>query len=135
MKSLRAGRSKHAPDSTLPLINIVLLLVLAFMIAGVIETPLPEGFSPLQSSSEILTDQTKPPLNIVMTQAGETFLESELITPDTLRALLQTAADDDRKLAIKADSRTPAARVIDILASAEDAGIKNAMVMTIETSR
>ena len=135
MKPLHAGRPRHAPDSTLPLINIVLLLVLAFMIAGVIETPLPEGFTPLQSGSETPADQAKPPLNIVMTRSGETLLDGTLMAPGALTAALRTAAEEERGLAIKADSRAPAAPVIDILASAEDAGIENAVVMTIETSR
>ncbi|MGD1935573.1 MAG: ExbD/TolR family protein [Candidatus Phaeomarinobacter sp.] len=135
MRSIRASRTSHTPDSTLPLINIVLLLVLAFMIAGVVEAPLPEGFTPLQSTSESAVDQSTSALSIVVTQSGEALLEGEVVAHETLTALLTAAAGDERKLTIKADSRAPATLVIDLLARAEDAGIKNAVVMTIENDK
>ena len=49
MKSLRKNTAKWQPDSTLPLINVVLLLVLVFMIAGTVASPLPADFTPLQT--------------------------------------------------------------------------------------
>lgn len=135
MKSLRIGHRKHAPDSTLPLINIVLLLVLAFMIAGVIEAPLPDGFDPLQANSEPSETSATPPVVLIVTQTGDVFLDGQRIESADVQALLASEDKTERELSVKADSRAPAASVIDLLADAEDAGFTKAVVMTIGSDK
>lgn len=135
MKPLRSSHTQHGPDSTLPLINIVLLLVLAFMIAGAVDSPLPEGFEPLQSSRAEPEPQSTDPTSIVVTQAGEPVVAGGHLKEAELHALLASTAEQDKQLAIRADSRAPAAIVIEILTDAEEAGIKRAVVMTVETEQ
>jgi len=135
MKSLRIGHRKHAPDSTLPLINIVLLLVLAFMIAGVIEAPLPDGFDPLQANSEPSETPATPPVVLIVTQTGDVLLDGQQIESADVQALLASEDKTERQLSVKADSRAPAASVIDLLADAEDAGFTKAVVMTIGSDK
>lgn len=131
MKPLHIGHRRHAPDSTLPLINIVLLLVLAFMIAGVIEAPLPDGFDPLQANSEPSETPAKPPVVLIVTQTGDVFLDGQQIESADVQTLLASEDKTERELSVKADSRAPAASVIKLLADAEDAGFTKAVVMTI----
>ncbi len=135
MRSLRSSHMRHGPDSTLPLINIVLLLVLAFMIAGRIDTPLPEGFEPLQSTRAERETRSAAPTTIVVTQSGDVFLSGGHLSDHDLQALLASTAKQNKKLAIRADSRAMAATVIQLLNDAEEAGIKQAVVMTIEIKR
>ncbi len=131
MIPLRQKHTRHVPDTTLPLINIVLLLVLAFMIAGVIETPLPAEFEPVQANSETGSSSETAPLSLVITQTGEVLIDSEQVKVSDLHELFKMSSEQEMHLSIKADSRAPAADVIGVLAKAEDAGIKKAVVMTI----
>lgn len=135
MRSLRATHTRHVPDGTLPLINIVLLLVLAFMIAGTIDTPLPDGFAPLQSSRAGPEPLDADSITIVVTQTGEISHSGDRIIEANLSALLASIAEEKGQLSIKADSRAPASIVINLLSDAEDARIKQAMVMTIEAAK
>lgn len=135
MKPLRIRHTRHTPDSTLPLINIVLLLVLAFMIAGVIETPLPDRFDPVQANSETSQAPATPPLILIVTQSGEILLENQPVEVGAFHALLAPESEHDRQLSIKADSRAPAATVIALLSKAEEAGFKKAVVMTVGTDK
>jgi len=135
MKPLHLGRARHTPDSTLPLINIVLLLVLAFMIAGVVETPLPDSFDPLEASGKTSQTPATPPLTLVVTQSGEVLLENQPLESGAVPALLTSDEETYRQLSVKADSRAPAAAVIELLSKAEDAGFKKTVVMTIGTDK
>jgi biopolymer transport protein ExbD len=135
MRSLRSSHTRHGPDSTLPLINIVLLLVLAFMIAGTVDTPLPEGFKALQSTRAEPETPSATPTTIVVTQAGEVLLSGDHLSRLDLQTLLASTAKQNNRLAIKVDSRAMAATVIKLLSDAEAAGIKHAVVMTIGTER
>jgi biopolymer transport protein ExbD len=135
MRSLRSSHTRHGPDSTLPLINIVLLLVLAFMIAGTVDTPLPEGFKALQSTRAEPETPSATPTTIVVTQAGEVLLSGDHLNEHDFHALLASTAKQNNRLAIKVDSRAMAATVIKLLNDAEAAGIKHAVVMTIGSER
>ena len=135
MRSLRSSHTRQGPDSTLPLINIVLLLVLAFMIAGAVDTPLPEGFEPLQSTRAEPQTQSAAPTKIAVTRAGDVVLSGNQLGESDLQALLASTATQNKKLAIKADSRAMASTVIELLNAADAAGVKHAVVMTIETER
>lgn len=135
MTSLRTRKPHHAPDGTLPLINIVLLLVLAFMIAGTVTAPLPEGFEPLISSEGAPEETGSDPLILFVTHAGDI---RALGSPDGdvsgagLAAILAGEAARTRGLTVKADARAPAARVFAILKTAKDNGVTDAVVVTMD---
>lgn len=131
MTPLRATAASHKPDSTLPLINIVLLLVLAFMIAGTVAAPLPEGFDPLQSMRGAPQPRGENRVDFTVTQSGDVQLNGSAASSKNLQAALEALAETGGKLSVKADSRAPASAVMELLADAETANIKEAVVVTI----
>ncbi|MEQ8747056.1 biopolymer transporter ExbD [Pyruvatibacter sp.] len=132
MMPLRHPRTERRPDGTLPLINIVLLLVLAFMIAGTVDVPLPDQFDPLRVVQAGPETQRADVIDIMVGQNGDVFHLGAVTSDDTLSALFSELGKEDKKLRIKSDSRAPASKVIELLATAEDAGVKTAVIMTIE---
>lgn len=132
MTPLRIRRRPAAvPDGTLPLINIVLLLVLAFMIAGTLAEPLPAGFEPLASQAESTVQEAAAPLRMVVESGGRILVEGRPQTEAGTARVLAAAGETGRALAIRADANSPAIRVIGLLAQAEAAGIAQVEIMTV----
>ncbi|GGD17089.1 hypothetical protein GTQ45_06020 [Pyruvatibacter mobilis] len=132
MTTLRTRKPHHAPDGTLPLINIVLLLVLAFMIAGTVTAPLPEGFEPLISSEGTPEQTGGDPLILFVTRAGDVRAPGGIVSAAELPAILAGEAARTHGLTVKADARAPAARVFAILKTAKDKGVTDAVVVTMD---
>ncbi|WP_422006548.1 biopolymer transporter ExbD [Pyruvatibacter mobilis] len=132
MTTLRTRKPHHAPDGTLPLINIVLLLVLAFMIAGTVTAPLPEGFEPLISSEGTPEQTGGDPLILFVTHAGDVRAPGGIVSAAELPAILAGEAARTHGLTVKADARAPAARVFAILKTAKDKGVTDAVVVTMD---
>jgi len=132
MTTLRTRKPHHAPDGTLPLINIVLLLVLAFMIAGTVTAPLPEGFEPLISSEGTPEQTGGDPLILFVTHAGDVRAPGGIVSAGELPAILAGEAARTHGLTVKADARAPAARVFAILKTAKDKGVTDAVVVTMD---
>lgn len=132
MTPLRIRRRPAAvPDGTLPLINIVLLLVLAFMIAGSLAEPLPAGFEPLASQAESTTAGAAKPLRMVVDSGGRIVVEGRPLPETGTARVLAAAGEAGRALEIQADAASPATRVVGLLAQAEAAGIARVEIMTI----
>lgn len=132
MKSLRTRPGGHAPDGTLPLINIVLLLVLAFMIAGTVAAPLPDGFEPLVSSEGAPEDITGEPVVLMITASGDARTDTGPVEEVSLTDLLAGEDACIHGLRVKADARAPASRVFSILKQAKDQGVTQAVVVTMD---
>jgi biopolymer transport protein ExbD len=132
MKSLRTRPGKHAPDGTLPLINIVLLLVLAFMIAGTVAAPLPDDFEPLVSSEGAPEDITGEPVILMITASGDVRTDTSPLDEVSLRDILAGKEALTHGLRVKADARAPASRVFSILKQAKDRGVTQAVVVTMD---
>lgn len=131
MSVLRSSPHGHKPDGTLPLINIVLLLVLAFMMAGTFTEPLPADFDPLRSeAAQPLVDDAGPVV-LTMDVEGTLTAEGGSLVPETLEGFLSDLASRDQALEMRADARTPAVLVIKFLSSAERAGLKNVKIVTL----
>lgn len=131
MKSLRARRTGHKPDGTLPLINIVLLLVLAFMMVGTFAEPLPPEFDPLRSESAAPKEETQHSVVLTMDVEGVLSREGINLTGDALDALLGVLGRSGDVLEVRADARSPAAGVITLLQSAERAGVQDVQIVTL----
>jgi len=131
MKSLRGRTTGYQPDGTLPLINIVLLLVLAFMMAGTFAEPLPPEFDPLRSEAEVPKQEVVQTVVLTMDAEGVLSREGINLTSDDLDALLGVLGRRDDVLEVRADARSPAVRVITLLRSAEKAGIPDVRIVTL----
>lgn len=130
MNRLSYRPEEHKPDSTLPLINIVLLLVLAFMIAGTFAAPLPEDFDPLRAADGEQAMAAKP-LLITVTEDGTARIDGKDATPEQVGQHLANATSEDAAVEIRADARASANSVIRLLGKAEDAGLADVSVVTL----
>ncbi|MCR9241666.1 MAG: biopolymer transporter ExbD [Rhodobiaceae bacterium] len=131
MKTLRARTTGYKPDGTLPLINIVLLLVLAFMMAGTFAETLQPEFDPLRSEAEAPREEVVQTVVLTMDAEGALSREGINLTSDDLGALLGVLGRGDDVLEVRADARSPAVRVITLLRSVEGAGIQHVQIVTL----
>ncbi len=131
MSVLRPKHHVHKPDGTLPLINIVLLLVLAFMMAGTFTEPFPTDFDPLRSDeAQHLTDEATPVI-LTMDTDGAITVDGSLLASDALESFLADFPSRDQALELRADARTPSVLVIKFLSRAERAGLRNVKIVTL----
>ncbi|MEQ9519695.1 MAG: biopolymer transporter ExbD [Parvibaculum sp.] len=131
MNARRVKRSGYKPDGTLPLINIVLLLVLAFMMAGTFVEPMPTNFSPLRSEGAEPLRETVEPVVLTMNAQGIVSLDGRNQSVGELDSLLSGLGRSEHGVEVRADARAPAVHVITLLGSAESAGIKDVQIVTL----
>ncbi|MEO0962451.1 MAG: biopolymer transporter ExbD [Pseudomonadota bacterium] len=132
MKQLALRRADHRPDGTLPLINIVLLLVLAFMIAGTVSVPLPDGFQPLETSDAQPEHADGELVLLTMAADGRVIGDEGDLDKGSVANLLRSDLAKAHGVTIRVDARIPASRVLSLLAAAEDAGVANAVIVTMD---
>lgn len=132
MRPLRNKGVSHKPDSTLPLINIVLLLVLAFMMAGTIAAPLPTGFDPLRSEGGLAHDKA-PEVTIFIIDADGNLFEDGSTNPivDVSNAFSLLSKENGR-LELRLDARIPANKALKILEQAEASGMTHVDIVTLD---
>lgn len=131
MNTLQIRKTGYKPDGTLPLINIVLLLVLAFMMAGTFTEPLPPDFDPLRSEAAVPNEEAKQSIVLTMDTEGVLSLEGRGLSAGELEPLLNSLGQSEYVLEVRTDARTPAVLVIALLQSAEGLGIENVQIVTL----
>lgn len=89
-------------ENTLPLINIVFLLLIFFMIAGVIEKS--DLFDVNPPKSQVLTEKNDTAVKISMSKDDRFALEGVEYSMKELVAQLNGIADKNRPVEIKADA-------------------------------
>jgi len=134
MKRLRKNTAKRQPDSTLPLINVVLLLVLVFMIAGTVASPLPADFTPLQTVAGEVRDTKVERTTITITAQGTILMAGNVLSEDDLRQVFKSAAATGGLVEIRTDARTLAHTVIRTMGLAKDADVSSVEIATLRRS-
>jgi len=132
MKLLRQKKHGHRPDGTLPLINIVLLLVLAFMMAGTFSAPLPPDFDPLRSDSGEQVDAKLVSVTLAIDGYGRASHDGKDISAGEMDLLFSGLGEEDGVLEVRVDARASANFIIALLGSAERAGIKDVQLVTLD---
>ncbi len=130
MRAIRKRTLGRKPDGTLPLINIVLLLVLAFMMAGTLATSLPPSFDPLRSDTGAPVDGSTKPVTLIIDGSGGLSLEKRTISASEMALIFSELASSGRDIELRVDARAPANSVIGLLVSAETAGINGVSMAT-----
>lgn len=131
MMRIRKKTHSHAPDGKLPLINIVLLLVLAFMMAGTVAAPLPSGFDPLRSEVREQAEVRSKPATLTVDRLGRVSIEGRDIATSNVDLLFGEISSDERELEFRVDARAPANSIIVLLGSAERAGLKDVQIVIL----
>lgn len=104
-------------ENTLPLINIVFLLLIFFMLAGTLVAK--EFYDVLPPVSVVSSDDKHQPLVVLINSDQKLAIGN---TPYTLNELILTLSEkvesipkSERRLAIKADHRVPAQRLLELI--------------------
>jgi len=126
---LQRPRRREMPENTIPLINVVFLLLIFFMLAGRLSQPEPFGVTPPRSASE---EQPGEQETVVYVNAdGTVALGRAKLALDELPGALKAARGDSEKpVRLKADANADANRVIRVMESLKAAGITRVVVLT-----
>lgn len=131
MVHLRRPSSTAEHESTLPLINIVFLLLIFFMVAGAIERL--DAF-PIETPRTDTGEASRPDQEMVLIGADGRLAYGTEILPsaEALADRVAQAHGDGEQLplTVKADAGAEAATVVDVLHGLRAAGIRRVMLLT-----
>lgn len=122
-------------ESTLPLINVVFLLLIFFMIAGAIEKSDLFDLLPPQSISERQAEEGG--VTILLSAEGQLALEDVPITAAELEreVAARLAETPGLPVRLKADGRGEAVETVALMEHLRRAGVKKLQLITIEAER
>jgi biopolymer transport protein ExbD len=123
---------KEEPDTVLPLINVVFLLLIFFIMTGALTAVDYFNVNPPSSSSEIQgsLDDT---IILVGSDGRIAIGNKEMDGADMQLAILdRLAANSGAVVRIKADGRVDAARVVEIMELIEAVGVGRVLLLTLE---
>jgi len=101
------------PENTLPLINIVFLLLIFFMIAGAIEKA--DLFDIVPPNSQALNQKQGEPLEISLSHEGQFGYQGREYSAEDVLSVLETETDRTQTLEIKADAALDTQQLLDFL--------------------
>ena len=124
-------QQEEAPDTILPLLNVVFLLLIFFIMTGALHAVDYFNVNPPSSSSEMQgsLDDTI----ILIGSDGRIAIDNkEVDAADLQLAMLdKLAANAGVLVRIKADGRADAARVVEIMELIEAVGVRRVMLLTL----
>lgn len=108
----------------LPLINVVFLLLMFIVLAGVIRTPDPFALTPPVAAQGEDAPQPDPLATLYVSGAGELKFADAAGDEAVLAEITRRAsAGDLASLTLRADAATPAARVVKLVEALRSTGI------------
>lgn len=130
-----ARRAFSANDNLVPLINIIFLLLIFFMIAGRIAVSDVVPVDPLRSATQV--PQAEADVILLVSVAGDVYVESEQVDHDALVTLLQErlaqSDDPDRfRVQVKVDAFLPVEELKAVLSRVRSAGLLKVSLLTQE---
>ena len=125
-----AQKTTSIDDRIMPLINIVFLLLIFFLVAGVIKDVEPVDVDPPASVAEAESDEAD--LTIFIAQNGQLALGDQLLDEDDFTAQLNAAisAQPDQSVRIVADKEIDSTKVIEVLETLRTAGSSRVKLTT-----
>ncbi|MBB34942.1 MAG: hypothetical protein CME88_02035 [Hirschia sp.] len=125
-----AQKTTSIDDRIMPLINIVFLLLIFFLVAGVIKDVEPVDVDPPASVAEAESDEAD--LTIFIAQNGQLALGNQLLDEDDFTAQLNAAisAQPDQSVRIVADKEIDSTKVIEVLETLRTAGSSRVKLTT-----
>lgn len=131
MRALPRPRPHVQIDSSLAIVNIVLLLIFFFLATGQLLNPPSQGVE-LAETTELPLDQLPSPI-LVVDASGAWQLDGELVTPDLLGVAITNLAQPVT-LHILINGQVPAGSLMDIVNRADLAGAEMKLV-TLRTAK
>ena len=119
----RPARRK-ATAAILPLINVVFLLLMFIVLAGVIRTPDPFALTPPSAAEGERADAADPDTTLFLAASGEARFRT-LAGEDAIMAEVSrlAAAGEVQRLTLRADARVPAAHIVKLVEALRATGI------------
>lgn len=120
-------------DNLIPLINVVFLMLIFFMVAGVIRTQEPENISlPVSSSKQPIVQEQ---YQIFLTKMGEVVFQGQTLNGAMLRAALEevihsTADIQSLRLSLFVDQTVPAEQLYKVLKEIRNTGLLKVNLLT-----
>ncbi len=134
MRLLRIPEPEHAPfaDSTLPLINVVFLLLIFIMLSGVIRATDPVPVDPAISTADSEHEEFDDSRTLFVAADGTATFRG-LSNDGAIVASMARYYDEEEweRALLKADRTTPARRIVDLTLLLRQAGIPK-LVMVVE---
>ncbi len=115
---------RSAPDFSIATVNIVLLLVLFFLVAGSIVAESEQGFDLPETTDLPLADLPRP--LIVLQPGGETLLDGARLDPAAITERLLAEGAGTAHVLTARDM--PARALMDLLAALEPAGLETSLI-------
>lgn len=131
---LKASPSKRPPvENTIPLINVVFLMLIFFLIMGTVSTPLSSNVNPAITS---LLPLVPPHQNVVeIDKDGQIFFRKQALSLTALVEILPQSSAHEKGSAevvkLAADKKLQVDRLIEILDKLKSAGIRNVRLITV----
>lgn len=120
MKLSARRKPASASENTIPLINVVFLILIFFLIAGSLMTPLAPGLDPAKTRA---LPPAAVPGDVVQIDAdGTLYHRGEVVGLETLLARLSIERETGSDIRLLADRELEAARLIDLLQQLRAAG-------------
>lgn len=126
---------QEEPDTVLPLINVVFLLLIFFIMTGALHAVDYFNVNPPESSSEA---QASLDDTVILVGAdGRVAIDNKEVDEVDLQLSVsdKLAAGGDGVFRIKADGRVDAARVVEVMELIEAVGVRRVMLLTLEGDR
>ncbi len=125
-------RPRREPDEgTVPMINIVFLLLIFFMVAGTLTPASPLAVDP--AASEAGETAPEDPIRVLIDAEGRLALGDEVVdSREALRRRLQERLEDspERPVEIRPDAEADAARLLEVMDDLRAVGAERAQLIT-----
>ncbi|MGO4854401.1 ExbD/TolR family protein [Phaeovulum sp. W22_SRMD_FR3] len=137
---LKRPRAPKALISLVPMIDVMLILLVFFMVTSTyLNLDMIPSVSPAEAAAEApapgitATDGAAPPLLIRLGADGMPAVQGQSLTPDALRALLQTrlAAAPAQEVLILPSGAADMQALVSLLDMASTAGVRNLKVVRL----
>ena len=120
------------PDTVLPLINVVFLLLIFFIMTGALNAVDYFNVDPPSSASETQTELVE--IIILIGSNGRIAIGNDEVDEVDLQLKVSDlmAGNADAVFRIKADGRVDAARVVEVMELIEAVGVRRVMLLTLQ---
>ncbi|WP_350335390.1 ExbD/TolR family protein [Coralliovum pocilloporae] len=124
-------QKKQAAESTISLINIVFLMLIFFLVAGTLATPIDKALAPADTAELPMTPSD--PLTIAIRADGSLFWRGAESTSEAVITILQAEGQKDVK--IIPDRELPVPLLVEQVKALKEAGVEQVRIITIRGSR
>jgi biopolymer transport protein ExbD len=123
--------SRQLEDGILPMINVVFLLLIYFMLTGQLSALDPFEIQPPETASHGSTESGD--LLVLVGQYGRVAIDGLDIPREDLTAVVSARlrADPAMKIRVKADGRTDALQVVEVMRIVREAGAQSLQLLAL----